>query len=130
MSDVTPAGRDQSGRFRKTEREDALHAVDDGDMHPMAKLLFGWVSAGATGSFILWGVIILAIALVAADYMIGRAAPVNIVAFNGALGALGAGAVVIIALLAWLAGSLLRRSEDYYGEGDATPLDARQEAGE
>lgn len=129
MSDTTTPGRDPSGRFTKPEATVEADTARDDDMHPMSRLLFGWVSARATGAVILWGVILICAALGLADYLIERRETVDFASFNGFYGVWGFGALALAILLGWPLSRLLRRDEDYYGEGDETPRANETEAG-
>ncbi|MEM1150633.1 MAG: hypothetical protein AAGI03_08760 [Pseudomonadota bacterium] len=121
MSDTTPPGRDGSGRFVKAE--EAPSPVPPEEMHPVSRILFGWVGASATSSILLWGTLLLGVLLVLIDYGIDRRAVLALGGFNGFYAAAGLAAVVVSVLVSWILGKLLRRDEDYYGEGDTTPYD-------
>lgn len=121
MSDTSPE-RDAAGRFVKTDTPSA--PVRDDDMHPMAKLIFGWVSAKSTPSIFLWGTIAICAGLILADLAVHRHEYLHFAEFNGFYGIWGFGAFALAVLSGWPLGRLLRRDEDYYGEGDATPQDA------
>ncbi|MCI4645833.1 MAG: hypothetical protein MRY64_13720 [Hyphomonadaceae bacterium] len=123
MSDTSPPGRDSSGRFVKTETPTQAPVGDD-QMHPIAKLLFGWVSAKSTPGLFFWGAIIICAGLMLADLAIHRHEYLHFAEFNGFYGIWGFGAFALAVLSGWPLGRLLRRDEDFYGEGDATPQDA------
>ena len=97
--------------------KDFMSAEDDA-MHPMAKVLFGWVSAPKTGLFIRWGLIIGAILLIAADFVIHRHPHNEVESYLGFYGFYGFLAFGFVVLMGWPLGRLLRRDEDYYGDQD------------
>ena len=123
MSDTSSPDRDASGRFVKNDAP-AAPKVGDDQMHPMARLLFGWVSAKATPAILLWGKIAICAGLILADLGIHRHEYLHFAEFNGFYGIWGFGAFAFAVLSGWPLGRLLRRDEDFYGEGDATPQDA------
>ena len=123
MSDTSSPERDSSGRFVKPDAP-ATPRLDDGEMHPMARFLFGWVSAKPTAAIFLWGTIAICAGLVLADLAVHRHEYLHFAEFNGFSGIWGFGAFALAVLSGWPLGRMLRRGEDYYGEGDATPQDA------
>lgn len=126
MSDVTPTERDASGRFVKTEA-DVTPITDDDTVHPMSILLFGWVEAKRTPAILLGGVLILSMVLIAADLSLAREATVPAAGLTGFYGLVGFVSVAAAILIAWLLSGLLRRREDFYGEGDTTPVRVEDE---
>ncbi|MEL6567701.1 MAG: hypothetical protein AAFQ22_04730 [Pseudomonadota bacterium] len=122
MSETKAPERDETGRFVKTDEAPVPLSADE--MHPVSKILFGWVSAKATPSIFLWGTILISVALVLIDYGMNRHDYMDFANFNGFYAFWGFGAFAIAVLSGWPLGKLLRRGEDYYGEGDATPKDA------
>lgn len=126
MTDVPATERDSAGRFVKAEIEPTPIAADD-TVHPMATLLFGWVDAKRTPTILLGVILLLSIVLVAADLSVLREAPVGMANLTGFFGAVGFLAVAIPVLAAWPLSRLLRRREDFYGEGDDTPVSAADE---
>lgn len=128
MSDNTPPVRDGSGRFVKPE--EATSPLAPEEMHPVSRILFGWVSARATPSILLWGTVFVSVALVLVDYGLDRQPDPGLAGVNGFFALFGFAALAGTVLLSWPLGKLLRRSEDYYGEGDPTPRDAGQGGGE
>lgn len=119
MSDAKAPGRDETGRFVKVDEPASPIAPDE--MHPVSRLLFGWVSAKATPSIFLWGTVIIAMGLVVVDYVMNRHDYMDFANFNGFYAFWGFAAFSIAVLSGWPLGKLLRRGEDYYGEGDDTP---------
>ncbi|MEO0465430.1 MAG: hypothetical protein AAF216_02715 [Pseudomonadota bacterium] len=120
MSEEPPIERDTSGRFVKPEGQTAAVEEDDA-MHPMAKLLFGWVEAKSTPGILLGAVLLLALGLIAADLLVDRHEYIEFANATGFFGFWGFGAFALAVISGWPLGRLLRRSEDYYGEGDDTP---------
>lgn len=88
------------------------------NMHPMAKLLFGWVTAPKAGMFILWGLVASSIALIAADFFIPRHPHTEAESYLGFYGVYGFCAFAFVALMGWPLGRLLRRPENYYEDQD------------
>jgi len=127
MTTPPPTERDTSGRFVKPEVEPPTHVANLRDMHPMSRLLFGWVDAPRTPVILLLLVIAIAVALV----LIGMIAPSHggfgITHITGFYGLWGFGAFSFAVLSGWPLGKLLRRSEDYYGEAETTPQDVETE---
>lgn len=93
------------------------HATDD-DMHPMAKVLFGWVGAPLTGRIIFWGLGLLALILLAVDPLMHRHVKADIEGYFGFYGIYGFVAFAFVVLMGWPLGRLLRRPENYYGDID------------
>ena len=56
-----PPERDASGRFVKPEQEEQLPG--DETMHPLSKVLFGWVGSSRTPLFLLIAVIVICVGL-------------------------------------------------------------------
>ncbi|MEO0786355.1 MAG: hypothetical protein AAFY10_11710 [Pseudomonadota bacterium] len=125
MSDPTPPERDESGRFIKVE--DGPTPLGPDEMHPVARLLFGWVSAKATPAIFLWATIAICVALVLIDYGMNRHDYTEFANFNGFYAFWGFVAFALAVLSGWPLGQLLRRGEDYYGEGDDTPQNTGEE---
>ena len=65
-----PPERDSSGRFIKPE-DDAPKPSDE-NMHPLSRLLFGWVSSPRTPLFLLILVILICAGLVVFDLAVNR----------------------------------------------------------
>ncbi|MEP1143182.1 MAG: hypothetical protein ABJH52_05645 [Henriciella sp.] len=120
-----PPERDSSGRFIKPE-EDAI-APNDDNMHPMSRLLFGWVSSPLTPLIILIAVIVISVGLVLFDFAVDRHEYVDMANANGFYALWGFAAFGLAVLSGWPLGKLLRRDEDYYGEADTTPHDVERE---
>lgn len=90
----------------------------DEDMHPMSKLLFGWVEAPNTGRIIFWAIAGLAAILILADLVVHRHIKEDIEGIFGAYGWYGFLAFGGVVLTGWPLGQLLRRGEDYYGDAE------------
>lgn len=90
----------------------------DEDMHPMAKVLFGWVSAAITPRLIFWGMAALSAALLLADFVVHRHVKAEIEGYYGFYGFYGFIAFAFVVLMGWPLGRLLRRGENYYGDAD------------
>lgn len=123
---TVPPERDESGRFVKPEQDEPT--PNDDDMHPLARVLFGWVSSPRTPLLILIASIIIAIALVLIDLAVNRHEYLEFANANGFYAMWGFGAFAIAVLSGWPLGKLLRRDEDYYGEAETTPQDVESES--
>lgn len=120
-----PPERDSSGRFLKPEHDEPKPSDDD--MHPMSKLLFGWVGSSRTPLILLVLVIIICIALVLFDLTVNRHEYLEFANANGFYAIWGFAAFALAVLSGWPLGKLLRRDEDYYGEADTTPQDVESD---
>ncbi len=121
-----PPERDASGRFVKPDHDDAL--PDDSTMHPMSKLLFGWVSSPRTPLILLVLVIAICVGLVLIDVSLNRHDYLDFANANGFYAIWGFLAFALAVLSGWPLGKLLRRDEDYYGEADTTPQDVESDS--
>ncbi|MEL6724819.1 MAG: hypothetical protein AAFP81_04390 [Pseudomonadota bacterium] len=121
-----PPERDASGRFVKPE--DEMPIPNDDDMHPVSRLLFGWVSAPRVPLAILIFVIVLTVGLVLLDLSLDRHEKVEMANANGFYALWGFAAFALAVLSGWPLGKLLRRDEDYYGEAETTPDDVERDA--
>ena len=121
-----PPERDASGRFVKPEDETPI--PNDDDMHPMSKLLFGWVGSPRVPLAILIFVVVLTVGLVILDLGLDRHEQVDMANANGFYALWGFAAFALAVLSGWPLGKLLRRDEDYYGEADTTPHDVEQDS--
>jgi len=121
-----PPERDTHGRFIKPEEEAA--APTDDNMHPMSRLLFGWVSSALTPMIILVLVIVISVGLVLFDFAVERHEYVDMANANGFYALWGFAAFGLAVLSGWPLGKLLRRDEDYYGEADTTPQDVERDS--
>ncbi|MEO0451133.1 MAG: hypothetical protein AAFZ74_12540 [Pseudomonadota bacterium] len=121
-----PPERDASGRFVKPE--DEMPIANDDDMHPVSRLLFGWVSAPRVPLAILIFVIVLTVGLVLLDLSLDRHEKVEMANANGFYALWGFAAFALAVLSGWPLGKLLRRDEDYYGEAETTPDDVERDA--
>lgn len=129
MSDLNTPERDASGRFVKPPEPEAPRVPGQIDgMHPMARLLFGWVEHKRTPALLLLGVMAVSAALILIDLAYQRHEHFDLANATGFYGLWGFGAFAFAVLSGWPLGRLLRRDEDYYGEGDTRPKDV--EAGE
>ena len=121
-----PPERDSSGRCVKPEQE--LPKPSDHDMHPMSRILFGWVSSPRTPLILLILTVVIAIGLVLFDFAVDRYEYVDMANANGFYAVWGFAAFALAVLSGWPLGKLLRRDEDYYGEADTTPHDVEQDS--
>ena len=120
-----PPERDSSGRFLKPERDEPM--PNDDDMHPMSKLLFGWVGSPRTPLIVLLLVLLICAGLVVFDLSVNRHEYVDMANANGFYAIWGFAAFGLAVLSGWPLGKLLRRDENYYGEADTTPQDVEQD---
>ena len=120
-----PPERDSSGRFLKPERDEPM--PNDDDLHPMSKLLFGWIGSPRTPLIVLLLVILICAGLVVFDLSVNRHEYVDMANANGFYAIWGFAAFALAVLSGWPLGKLLRRDEDYYGEADTTPQDVEQD---
>lgn len=121
-----PPERDASGRFVKPEQD--LPQPNDDDMHPMSRLLFGWVSSPRTPMILLILTLVIAFILVLVDFAINRHEYLDFANANGFYAIWGFAAFALAVLSGWPLGKLLRRDEDYYGEADTTPQDVEHDS--
>ena len=121
-----PPERDSSGRFVKPEQD--LPPPSDHDMHPMSRLLFGWVSSPRTPMILLILTVVIAIGLVLIDFAVNRHEYLDFANANGFYAIWGFAAFALAVLSGWPLGKLLRRDEDYYGEAATTPQDVEQDS--
>ena len=119
-----PPERDSSGRFVKPEQD--LPPPSDHDMHPMSRLLFGWVSSPRTPMILLILTVVIAIGLVLIDFAVNRHEYLDFANANGFYAIWGFAAFALAVLSGWPLGKLLRRDEDYYGAAATTPQDVEQ----
>lgn len=92
--------------------------TDEDKIHPIAQLLFGWVTGPKVGGFIFWGLAILSVLLILADFRSGRHPHTEVESYLGFYGFYGFCAFGFVVLMGWPLGRLLRRGEDYYGDQD------------
>jgi hypothetical protein len=132
MTDDTPPVRDASGRFvkRATETVNALSRTSDEGIHPMAKVLFGWTEAKGIGTILLCLTGVLSVLLILADLLVDRHETINAAGLFGFYGLFGFAALGFVLLAGWPLGSLLRRDEDYYADGNTSPADIDPETAE
>lgn len=122
-----PIERDVSGRFVKPKVEDPVVPPSNDQMHPVSKLLFGWVEQPRTPLFLFVGVIIVCAGLIGVDLVLNRHDYVHLAESSGFYAFWGFGAFAFAVLSGWPLGKLLRRDEDYYGEAETTPQDVEDE---
>lgn len=96
-----------------------IHTSEE-DMHPMAKILFGWVNAPRTGRVIFWGLAGLSLILLILDTIVHRHVKEDIEAYIGFYGFYGFIAFGFVVLMGWPLGRLLRRPENYYSDANET----------
>lgn len=121
-----PPERDASGRFVKPEQD--TPQPGDENMHPMSKLLFGWVGSPRTPLILLILVILICVGLVLYDWTLNRHEYLDFANANGFYALWGFAAFALAVLSGWPLGKLLRRDEDYYGEADTTPQDVESDS--
>lgn len=124
-----PPDRDSSGRFVKPDSDAPIKPSDE-TMHPMARLLFGWVESPRTPLLLLLIVGLISASLIVVDLFIHRH-EYNYTRFAEATGFYafwGFSAFALAVLSGWPLGKLLRRDEDYYGEADTKPGDVEQDS--
>jgi len=126
MTVPTPPERDANGRFVKPEP--VAPKPNDDDMHPVSKLLFGWVSSPRTPLVILVAVVVISLGLVLFDLSVDRHEYLDFANANGFYAIWGFAAFALAVLSGWPLGRLLRRDEDYYGEADTTPHDVESDS--
>ncbi|MEC7288636.1 MAG: hypothetical protein VXW22_00855 [Pseudomonadota bacterium] len=122
-----PPERDSSGRFVKPESDEPMQPSDE-NMHPMSKLLFGWVEAPRTPFLLLVIVVAISAVLIVADLAINRHDYLDFANATGFYAFWGFAAFAIAVLSGWPLGKLLRRDEDYYGEADTKPNDVESDS--
>ncbi len=120
---TTPVERDSSGRFVKTEADAPQVTPGDDGMHPVSKLLFGWVDSPRTPTVFLILVVSICVILFGLDLFVDRHDYFHLAESTGFYALWGFGAFALAVLSGWPLGKLLRRDEDYYGEADTTPED-------
>ena len=123
---TVPPDRDSSGRFVKPEQD--APKPSDANMHPMSKLLFGWVSSSRTPLILLVLVILICVGLVVIDLAVNRHEYLDFANANGFYAIWGFAAFGLAVLSGWPLGKLLRRDEDYYGEAETTPQDVESDS--
>jgi hypothetical protein len=125
MTDETPGGRDNSGRFvkRAAETVNAMSRTTDEGVHPMAKVLFGWTETKGIGAILFWGAAALSLALVLADLGVHRHEKIGFANAVGFYGLWGFVSFAFVVLMGWPLGRLLRRDENYYGDAGGPPAD-------
>ncbi|MEM7639947.1 MAG: hypothetical protein AAF269_12905 [Pseudomonadota bacterium] len=121
-----PPERDSSGRFVKPE--DEAPKPSDENMHPLSRILFGWVSSSRTPLFLLILVILICAGLVLFDLAVNRHEYLDFANANGFYAIWGFAAFGLAVLSGWPLGKLLRRDEDYYGEAETTPQDVESDS--
>ena len=131
MSDDTPqAERDASGRFVKQAAETLhdLHTPSNEGIHPLSKILFGWVESKLTGPAILWGTVGLSVFLVVIDLAMHRHEYFHFAEATGFYAIYGFAAFAFVVLMGWPLGRLLHRDENYYGDAGGPPSDIDPDA--
>lgn len=124
MSSTPPIERDSSGRFVKLETHTPNAPAHDDKVHPVGKLLFGWVEHPRIGMILLVGVIVALFAFILADVIYtDRHDYFHFAEATWFYAIWGLGAFSFAVLAGWPLGKLLRRDEDYYGEADTKPRD-------
>ncbi len=124
---TTPTERDASGRFVKPPEPEKPVILDNENVHPLSKALFGWTESPRTPTILLLLVILIIAGLTVLDMNIERKDYVEFANAYWFYSLWGFGAFSIAVLSGWPLGKLLRRSEDYYGEADTMPEDVDPE---
>ena len=122
-----PPERDASGRFVKPESDEPIKPSNE-DMHPLSKVLFGWVDSPRTPLLLLILVILISVGLIVIDLGVNRHEYLDFANATGFYAFWGFAAFAIAVLSGWPLGKLLRRDEDYYGEADTTPQDVESDS--
>jgi hypothetical protein len=125
MSDLPTPVRDETGRFVKSETSHP--ALSQDDMHPVSRILFGWLSTPRAPLIAFWAAVVLAVVLVLLDSVLPGEAAFPFARFNGFFAVFGFLALVVAVVICWPLSGLVRRQVDYYGEGDDTPLQLDRE---
>lgn len=83
-------------------------------------MLFGWTSAKSTANLFFYGIGLLSIILLAADFFIERHAykPIRFSEMNMFYGLYGFAAFAFVVVCGWPLGNLLRKDENYYHDLD------------
>ncbi len=122
-----PPERDSSGRFVKPEQDEPIKPSDE-NMHPMSKLLFGWVESPRTPFLLFLVVVLICAGLILVDLVVHRHEYLEFANATGFYAFWGFAAFAIAVLSGWPLGKLLRRDEDYYGEADTKPNDVESDS--
>lgn len=96
------------------------------DMHPVSRMLFGWVEAKNTGRYIFWGIAALSAILLIIDLFVHRHSYNGVESLLGLYGWYGFLAFSLVVLAGWPLGKLLRRPENYYGDEDPADEDGEE----
>jgi hypothetical protein len=117
-----PSPRGSSGRFvsRKTEAP-ATPPVSDAQLHPAAKMLFGWTEHKRAGAFIFWFLALASVLLLAADFLIARKDYFDFAEGAGFYGLFGFSVFTLIVMAGWPLGWILRRRADFYHPPEDVP---------
>ncbi|MDJ0922614.1 MAG: hypothetical protein QNI84_15910 [Henriciella sp.] len=118
-----PLERDSSGRFVKPPEQTPNMPTGADDVHPVGRLLFGWVENKRTPSILLGLVVLVIIGLTVADLLVDRHDYFDFANTVWFYSLWGFGAFALAVLSGWPLGHLLRRDEDYYGEAETRPDD-------
>lgn len=102
---------------------DRMSRTDEQGVHPMSRILFGWVESRNSGKMILRGALLLSAILILLDFVIERHEKVAMAATPAFYALWGFGAFTFVVLMGWPLGRLLRRGEDYYGDLSGPPAD-------
>lgn len=130
MSDPTTPERDAHGRFVKPPEAPPPRMPGESDMHPAARVMFGWVSAKWLPNLLLLIVALVSLALVLIDLRVERQEFFGMADATGFYALWGFGSFALAVLSGWPLARLLRREADYYGEGDTTPQNVTREGEE
>ena len=92
------------------------------DMHPVARVLFGWTTGVRVKSLVLLVLAVLSGLLLLIDLQLERHAHTEAEALVGFYALYGFVSFAFVVLMGWPLGKLLRRSENYYNDQDETEL--------
>ena len=117
----TPIGRDESGRFVKTDQDTRPPDIEH-DYHPFALKLFGWTRSSRLPLILTGLTLILLMAVIGLSV---RAEHVGdeLRDMTGFYASVGGIAVLVFLLAGFILRALLGRDTDYYGEADTQPDD-------
>ena len=122
MTDQSPPTKSER-LARAAEKAAELHTVGRDGVHPMSRILFGWVEWKWTGALFFWGLAGLGLLLVALDATMDRHDYFSIANATGFYAIWGFCSFAFVVLMGWPLGKLLRRGENFYGDAGGPPAD-------
>ncbi len=122
MTDQSPPPKSER-LARAAERAAELHTLGSDGVHPMSRILFGWVGWKHIGALFFWGLAALGLMLVGIDTVMNRHDYFHIANATGFYALWGFGSFAFVVLMGWPLGKLLRRGENYYGDAGGPPAD-------